>query len=256
MIDWPRLTLFLFILARMSGFILFNPILGRRTVPGFFRAGMVLVFTVFVSAAMGDADVRMPVGTADLVLRLLLELGVGFLLGMAVNFFFMIPQVAGTMIDTQMGMTMSQIYDAGSQANMSVTGTLLNALMTLLFFAANGHHTLIRLFLTSGQVVAYGEASLGVQALSAAVELFTQAVILGVKLCMPILAAEIISQIGMGILMKVIPQINVFSINIELKVMIGLGMLFVLIAPFSEFLLKAEMTMLDSLHTLLALTGA
>ena len=56
--------------------------------------------------------------------------------------------------------------------------------------------------------------------------------------------------------MKVIPQINVFSINIELKVMIGLGMLFILIAPFSEFLLKAEMQMLDSLHELLTLAAA
>lgn len=255
MINWARLTLFLFILARMSGFILFNPILGRRTIPGIYRAGVVLVFTVFVAAAVEQETVRMPVGVADLVLRLLLELGLGFLLGMAVNFFFVIPQMAGSMIDTQMGMTMSQIYDAGSQANMSITGTLLNALMTLLFFAANGHHTLIRLFLTSGSLAPFGEAALNTQALSRAVELFTEAVILGIKLCMPILAAELISQIGMGILMKVIPQINVFSINIELKVMIGLGMLFVLIAPFSEFLLKAEMQMLDSLQELLVLAA-
>jgi len=255
MIDWTRLTLFLFILARMSGFILFNPLLGRRNIPSTLRAGMILVFTVFVAAGAEQETVRMPVGVADLALRLLLELGIGFLLGMAVSFFFTVPQVAGSMIDTQMGMTMSQIYDAGSQANLSVTGTLLNTLMTLLFFAANGHHTLIRLFLTSGELAAFGEASLSTRALSAAVELFVEAVLLGVKLCMPILAAEIISQIGMGILMKVIPQINVFSINIELKVMIGLGMLFILMAPFSEFLLKVEQQMLDSLRELLVLTG-
>ena len=72
MIDWTRLTLFLFILARMSGFILFNPLLGRRTIPGIFRAGMILVFTVFVAATAEQTTVRMPVGTADLVLRLLL----------------------------------------------------------------------------------------------------------------------------------------------------------------------------------------
>ena len=55
--------------------------------------------------------------------------------------------------------------------------------------------------------------------------------------------------------MKVIPQINVFSINIELKVLVGLGLLFVLIAPISEFLLQAEMAMLESLHDILTLTG-
>jgi len=51
----------------------------------------------------------------------------------------------------------------------------------------------------------------------------------------------------------VIPQINVFSINIELKVLIGLGLLLVLMIPFSEFLLETEQTMLGSLHDMLRL---
>lgn len=54
--------------------------------------------------------------------------------------------------------------------------------------------------------------------------------------------------------MKAIPQINVFSINIELKVLIGLILLLLLISPFSEFLLQAELTMFDRLRELLALT--
>ena len=91
--------------------------------------------------------------------------------------------------------------------------------------------------------------------MNALLELFIQCTILGVKLCMPILGAELIGQLGMGILMKVIPQINVFSINIELKVLIGLGLLLLLVAPFSEFLLAAELDMLESLDVLLTLAG-
>lgn len=254
MIDWAELTLFLFITARMSGFVIFNPLLGRSSIPAIFRTGMILVFSVFVYGTTAQ-PVRLPVGYIELAGRLILELGLGFLLGMAVNFFFFIPQQAGTVVDTQMGMTMSQIYDAGSQSNMSVTGVFLNTLMMLLFFAANGHHTLIRIFLTSGQVVPFGAAGLGTAAIRAALELFVECAVLGLKLCMPILVAEVISQIGMGILMKVIPQINVFSINIELKVIIGLAMLLILTAPFSEFLLRAEMTMLESMEELLALSA-
>ena len=77
--------------------------------------------------------------------------------------------------------------------------------------------------------------------------------VLGIKLSMPILAAELIGQLGMGVLMKVIPQINVFSINIELKVLIGLALLLLLTAPFSEFLLEVERTMLESVSALLHL---
>lgn len=254
MIDWAELTLFLYVLARMSGFILFNPILGRRNIPGFFRSGMALVFAVFVFSAT-EGTAQPPAGVLDLALHMTLEMGLGYLAGMVVSFFFYIPQLAGSVVDTQMGMTMNQIYDAGSQANMSVTGTLLNALMMLLFFAANGHHTLVRIFMTSEQIIPYGQAALTAQAASAMLEIFIECTVLGVKLCMPVLAAELIAQIGMGILMKVIPQINVFAINVELKVIIGLGLLFLLIAPFSEYLLKAESAMLDSISRILAYSG-
>ena len=78
---------------------------------------------------------------------------------------------------------------------------------------------------------------------------------MGIKLCMPILAAELLGQVGMGILMKVIPQINVFAINIELKVIIGLLLLLVLLTPFSEYLLRAENEMLMQMQHLLTGMG-
>ena len=255
MIDEGALTLFLLITARMSGLVLFNPLLSRQNIPGFFRAGFTLVLSAFTYSVTGGR-VEPPSGVLPLAGALLLEVVLGLGLGLVVHFFLYIPQMAGLTIDTQMGMTMSQIYDAGSQANMSVTGTLINTLMILLFFAANGHHTLIRIMITSGEVVRYGGISIGNDVTNLALELFIQCTVLAVKLCMPILAAELIGQLGMGVLMKVIPQINVFSINIELKVIIGLALLLMLMLPISEFLLEAERMMLSSLHDMLLLMAS
>ena len=253
MLDWTELTLFLYVSARVSGFVLFNPVLGRTNVPAAFRTGMAMVLSLFVMG-MTRQEVPAPAGVVELVIHLLLELALGFLLGMAMNFFFYIPQLAGSMIDTQMGMTMNQMYDAGSQANMSVTGMILNLLMTMLFFAAGGHLTLISIFLTSEEIVPLGAVSIGLPAYNYLLELFVQCTILAVKLCMPIMAAELIAQVGMGVLMKVIPQINIFAINIDLKVLVGLGLLFMLTVPFSEFLISAERMMLNSLHEILLLS--
>ena len=254
MIDWPELTLFLFVTARVSGFILFNPILGRTNVPAAFRSGMALVLSVFVMS-MSEQQPPDPSGVMEFAVLMVLEMAIGFLLGMAVNFFFYIPQLAGTVIDTQMGMTMNQMYDPGASANLSVSGRLLNTLMMLLFFAGGGHLTLLRIFLTSEEIVPFGQVSIGLPAYQLLLQLFVECTLLGVKMCMPILAAELIAQVGMGVLMKVIPQINVFSINIELKVIVGLALLLVLMIPFSEFLLQAELAMLNSLHDILVLTG-
>lgn len=254
MLDFLDLTRFLYIEARVSGFILFNPVFGRRNIPAIFRTGMILVLSIFVFSAGGGQPLELPTSVPAFILDLLLEMLLGFFLGMVLHFFLYIPNLAGLMVDTQMGMTMNQIYDAGSQGNMSVTGQFLNLLMLLLFFAGNGHHTLLRIFLTSEQVVPLGAVLPGADAVNAMLALFVQCTLLAIKLCMPILAAELVGQLGMGLLMKVIPQINVFSINIELKVIIGLAVLFLMTAPFSEFLLSAEMEMLDSLEKVLALT--
>ncbi len=253
MLSWESLTLFLYIVARISGFVLFNPLLNRSNFPGIFRAGLILVLSVFTFSITEQA-VIIPTRIISFLIRILMELMVGFVLGMVVHFFFYIPQLAGQAIDTQMGMTMNQIYDAGAQANLSVTAIFLNVLMTLLFFATNGHHTLLKIIITSGVGIPFGEVSIDVPLMvRASLELFVECTILAVKLCLPILVAELLGQLGMGILMKVIPQINVFSINIELKVLIGLLMMLFLISPFSEFFLQIEVTMLKRVEAMLRL---
>ena len=75
-------------------------------------------------------------------------------------------------------------------------------------------------------------------------------------LAFAILAAELLGELGMGILMKAIPQINAFVINIELKVIIGLVLLFLFLNPINEFLLGAESEMLDSMSRMLQIIAA
>lgn len=248
--DWAEITLFLMILARMTGFVLFNPLLGRQSLPGVVKSGFILLlsFTVFFST---EQEMALPGSILELAVHLILEMGMGYLVGLVVNLFFYIPTLGGEIIDIQMGMSMGRTYDPTSQSSTTVTASLLSALMMLLFFAANGHYTLLRIMLSSGRMVPFGQAAFGQELYWAVAELFVECTVMAIKLCMPVLAAELLGQVGMGILMKVIPQINVFAINIELKVIIGLGLVLALIAPFSEYLLRAEGQMLTTIQRLL-----
>ena len=250
--DWNALTLFLMITGRMTGFVVFNPLLGRRGIPGVIKAGFVLLLSVSVFG-MSSAELRMPSTLLGLAFTFLLELFLGYVLGLIVSIFFYIPLMAGPIVDLQMGLSMASAYDPASGIQVTATSSLLNIFMSLLFFAANGHHTLIRIFFSSGLVVPFGAVSLGDEFYAAMIQIFIDCTILGIKLSMPILAAEMMGQVGMGILMKAIPQINVFAINIELKVIVGLAMLLILLVPFSEFLLDAETEMLLTLQRILPL---
>ena len=158
--DWSELTLFLLILARMSGCVLFNPLLGRQSVPGIVKSGLILLLSV-TAAAMTEYRPAVPDTLLEMAVRLLLEMGLGYILGLVVNVFFIIPLVGGELIDVQMGMSMGKTYDPGSQSSVSVTATVLNILMMLLFLAANGHQTLLRIFLVSGEIVPFGTVALG-----------------------------------------------------------------------------------------------
>lgn len=254
--DWNSLYLLELIVMRMSGFLLVNPLFGRTTVPGIVKAGVTLAFSVFVWGAE-DAAVTAPGTVAELVVRLLLELCVGLILSFVMQLFFSVVQLGGEIIDAQMGLNMAQVYDSSSQVNMTVTASLLHVLMVLTFFAESGHYTLLRIALASGKVLPYGTASLGEAVSSGMVEVFAACMVLAIKLALPILAAELLGELGMGILMKAIPQINAFVINMELKILIGLVLLLLFLTPINEFLLDMEQTMLDTLSgTLQILAGA
>lgn len=249
---WNALTLFLLITARMTGCVAFNPLLGRRGVPSLVKAGLILLLSVSVFS-ITTVQVEAPSTLLGLALMFLMEMFVGYALGLVINLFFYIPVMAGSVIDMQMGLSMASTYDPASGIQVTATSTLLNVLMSLLFFAANGHHTLIRIFLVSGRGVPFGAVALGENFYGAMIQIFLDCTLLGVKLAMPILAAELMGQVGMGILMKAIPQINVFAINIELKVIIGLVLIMLMLFPFSQFLLEAETQMLITLQQILPL---
>ncbi len=84
-------------------------------------------------------------------------------------------------------------------------------------------------------------------------ELFTDILIFAVKLSLPILAVEFITEIGVGILMKAVPQIHLFIVNIQLKIFIGFATMLILVPSFSAFLEKLITLMFEAIQKNLSL---
>lgn len=255
MFDWGAFTLFLYIAMRMSGFVLFNPVFGRTGIPAIFQAGLIGILSMTVFYAYGGSA-AVPDNLFVFGLRLLMELGLGFAVGIVMRFFLFIAEQAGEIVDTQMGLSMAKTYDPSTGASQTTTANMLNILMLLLFFTENGHITLLRLMLTSGELVPFGTAVLGPAVADTMLRIFTECALLALKIGLPILAAELMGQVGMGVLMKAIPQINVFTINIDLKMIIGLVMLLFLLSPMSEVLLEAESGMLGAVRKVMVTAGS
>ena len=247
MLEPNRFMFFTLVLMRISGMILFNPILGRRNVPAVVKAGMIMALTIIVSSFY-NGTIEQPNTILEYGVLLLKECAIGYIV---ISLFLYIIILAGEFIDMQLGLSMAKVYDSQSNASISMSATLYNILYMLAFFALNGHIALLHAILTSSEVIPYGEVVFNQAAYQRIWDIFIQCTILGIQLSFPILAAELICEMGVGILMKTIPQINVFVINIQAKVLIGILILLMMFVPMEEFIRDLIPQTIDSFKEML-----
>lgn len=251
-INMSAVTGFCFVLIRMTGCILFNPILGRRNFPALFRAGMILIFSLVIYSYT-DVNMDPPHQIIPLVVGLLSELLIGFVMGFVVNLFAYAVLLGGSFIDYQMGLSIASIYDPQSNISMSLSSSYYNMMFVFLFFQMNGHLALIRLFLTMGNVIPYGHMTLNPELSTGMLDVFVRCTVLGITLAMPMIAIQFLMEIAVGILMKAIPQINVFAVNLQAKVMLGLLVMLVFFGPLASLITSMLGEMIDTIQKILML---
>ncbi len=95
---------------------------------------------------------------------------------------------------------------------------------------------LIRMLLRSGELVPYGEVVFTQGLALAVLDLFRGCVVLAVRFAFPIIAIEFLVEVAVGIMMKMAPQVNVFVINIQIKIAVGFLVLLFLLSPMKSWL--------------------
>ena len=234
--------LFFLIAMRMFGFIFLNPILGRKNIPAIAKTGLALVLAVLIyttqSAAMQDFSVDSSLEFAVLLLK---EFAVGYLLGFLLELLDMVFTFAGTLIDFQMGISMAQVYDPQNGAQIALSGKILQIYYTLIFFAVDGHP--------------YGEVAISTHAAQLAIDIFYDCVVLAVKISFPMIAFEFILEIVVGVLMKVNPQVNIFILSIQLRLLCGFILMIILIDPLNSVIGDVISDMMRAMSQMLKVAG-
>ncbi len=249
-----QIFLLALVMMRMAGFVLLSPILGRRGIPALSKAGMILALTAAVFAG-ADTQAHVTVSTDTLGYAFLLfkEFVMGYLLGFTMQLFLYIMTHTGAIVDFQMGLSMATVYDPVNGSQSAVTGSLLNIYYIMLFFAADGHLAMMKILLLSAQVVPYGQVAFGPDAWHTVSQIFRECTVMAVKLSFPVIATELLLEVGVGILMKMVPQINLFIINIQLKIVVGLASMIFLISPVGDIIEVLINRMLNSMQDVMRL---
>jgi flagellar biosynthetic protein FliR len=171
----------------------------------------------------------------EYVLLCIKELMFGLSLGFVTTIFFNLVYSAGQMIDMQIGFGIVSVYDIQNSSQVPVIGNLLNILLLIVFFSVNGHLKLVSILYATVEKVPVGHVQLSPDLVLAILEAFSLSFVLAVMVAMPIIASGMILEVVMGVLIRSVPQMNMFVIGIPLKIAVGLVVLMASIPVFVGF---------------------
>ncbi len=243
----------LLIFARILGIFSFNPILARSNIPARVRVGLSMLIAYVISGVIPPSSPELGDTLGQYVMCFVGELSIGLVLGFVCDLFIYMIYLAGDVMDAQAGLGMAKVFDPSTQIQMSMYGSYMGFFMYLYFFAANAHLTLIRIFVDSFNVIPLGGGHLNDELGWTMVMIFARIFVLMMQLAMPVIAAELIVEFCMGILMKTVPQVQIIVVNIQLKVIVGFAVLFAITPPMTEFIADYMEKMLNTCQELLPL---
>lgn len=212
-----------------------SPIFGRRNIPNSAKIGLsgALAF-LFISAVPQTTPVYYD-NIITFVMLCVVELMFGIVFGYVTNLFLTLVFTAGQLMDMQSGFGMVSIYDPQSNLSVPITGNLLSITLLVVFFLVNGHVKLIHILYTTLLKIPVGTAQIMPNIALVATQLFAEAFILAINVAMPIIFSGLLLEAVMGIIVKSVPQLNVFSVGMPLKVLAGLIILMIIIPVFVDF---------------------
>ncbi|MBQ8147666.1 MAG: flagellar biosynthetic protein FliR [Lachnospiraceae bacterium] len=217
-----HLEFFLLVFARIAGVVSTAPIYGTRGVPIRVRVGFGLCIGLIVATTIGYTPLEYTT-ILQFTFLLIKELIVGLSVGLASTLCMSVLNLAGMFIDREIGLTMVTAFDPMTNASTTISADLYNYMVLIIMLCSNMHHFIITAICDSFQVIPVGGAIFDGDAVYAILLAFIQEYfVVAFRIALPIFISITLCNVVLGVLAKTAPQMNMFSVGIELKLILGL----------------------------------
>lgn len=250
-IDAAHLQTFFWALLRVSIIIFMLPFFGARGLPSLWKVGFAMVLTISMLPVIPQT--RLPSNTLDFLLLVISEVIIGFTLALGVRFLLASVQLAGQFLGFQMGFNMASVMDPQTGGQSSVMSQFLYLLTVLVFFSIDGHHAFIRAIAYSFKIIPPNGFSGSPALYSTVVRVSAEMFVIALKLAAPILIALFLCNLGLGIVARTVPQINILMVGFPINIGLGLILLGVMMNSLSPFLVALVRQMAQVLVRLIQL---
>ena len=265
---WTDVVTFLLVLGRTSGVVLGSPFWGGASSPKLVRVvltvGLGVAVFPFALPTLGSAE-QANFSLLSLLLALGREVLIGLSAGWMAQLLFAGMRMAGQQIESKLGLGLTQLVDPHDGGQTSLMPALMDLLASLVFFAVNGHHLLIRALVSSYRLFPLSRGGSPEAAIFGAVpggtltdllrllvgsagEIFP----LALRVSAPIVIGSLLADVVLGVISRMVPQLNLFAVILPAQFAFGL-LLFLLALPLLVWFCVDQLaTIGDQLNSLFA----
>jgi flagellar biosynthetic protein FliR len=247
----PQAQLYFLVLTRILAMMIQVPVLGGQGVPQQIRLSLGLILSVVLIPWQQLPVDAKTIELAAYAVAVAKELFLGTLIGFACSATFGAIQIAGEALGLESGFGSGRIFNPSLGDSGSEFSQIFVMVSLMVFLIIDGHHLFIIAMQKTFEVIpANGPLPLG--SMDTLIRIMAQMIVVGMRLALPLMAALIITDLALGLLSRIAPQMQIFFLGMPVKVavsLIGLGLLFMVVMPALGDLFRGMSNQMLSLIT-------
>ena len=213
---------FLLVLARFGGLVVAAPVLGSRNFPITAKIGFSALGAMLIVPTLPPLGYPLPEEALPFAMMAAGELLIGMMIGFVMTIVFAAIQVGGQIMDMQTGFGMMNVFNPAMETQFPIFGFFFFILAVLYLMGINGHHLMVRALVSTYEQIPLGGFVVR-PALLLEIPQWGSALFLdGLLISAPVCAAMLMAYVTMGLLGRVVPQIQLFVVGFPLTIATGL----------------------------------
>ena len=212
---------FFLILIRTSGMLVSAPLLSHKGIPAWTKVGFAGFFALVLTPLQQQNMAEPPTQLAQVIDAVGREVLFGLALGLAMNMVFIGLQLASRIIGVQMGFSLGAVMDPITGVEFGTFDQFYTLLVTLVFFTINGHYIVIQTLAETLKGVPLGTFNPFNVQLAAITPLIAGLTLTAVRIAMPVMAALFLTDLGLGMVSRTVPQMQIMVVGAPVKIFVG-----------------------------------
>lgn len=212
---------FILVFARIGAMVMLLPGFGEANIPVRVRLAIALALTLIILPLHRNAYTVSMTSMAPLLVLMVHEIIIGVVLGATARVTLSALAVAGSVIAQQLGLGFVTTIDPTQGQQGALIGNFLTLLGLTLLFATDMHHLVIAALSESYRVFSPGELMSSGDVAALATRAFATAFKIGIQLSAPFIVFGLVFNLGLGVLARLMPQMQVYFIGVPLSILAG-----------------------------------